>query len=172
MNKTLKTGLIIIAVLLVALIGYFLTISIIKANQNKGLEDISDNFQGEIGGCGEILVYRTNNNDDMAISVEAVKNKLGLTSRRKKSFSVEKTSSLAALKVSLFTGENIKENMQLIICGDVEDPNKEPRILLVGKTGTVSIILSDVDATTPFEARSYKATVTLKDIYFVDENGN
>ena len=43
---------------------------------------------------------------------------------------------------------------------------------LLGKTGKVTVTISDIDETRPVWDRNYKATVILKDVHFIEENGN
>jgi hypothetical protein len=42
----------------------------------------------------------------------------------------------------------------------------------LGKSGKVIITISDVDESQPVWNRNYTATVILKDVHFVEENGN
>ena len=127
-------------------------------------QNISNIFQSESGGCSNIFVYKTNKDNTTGISVSANKDKLKLSTAQK-TFNTE---GIDGLEVKLLMGQNIKS----LYCNDVVDPNQPKFKKLIGKSGKATISISDVDESQPVWNRNYTATVILKDVHFVEENGN
>ena len=127
-------------------------------------QNISNIFQNESGGCSNIFVYKTNKDNTTGISVSANKDKLKLSTTQK-TFNTE---GIDGLEVKLLMGQNIKS----LYCNDAVDPNQPKSKKLIGKSGKATISISNVDESQPVWNRNYTATVILKDVHFVEENGN
>jgi len=173
--------LVIIIVILVGAVGYF---AFVKKSKSEPVarqaltptstsqtptpkiatQNISNIFQSESGGCSNIFVYKTNKDNTIGISVSANKDKLKLSTTQK-TFNTE---GIDGLEVKLLMGQNIKS----LYCNDAVDPNQPKSKKLIGKSGKATISISDVGESQPVWDRNYTATVILKDVHFVEENGN
>lgn len=120
-------------------------------------------FQGNGDGCGDILVYKTNSEDTMGISVIARQTTLGLSAEQK-TFQIGETE---GLNVEILTGQNIAR----LYCNDAIYPNQPKPKKLTAKSGTAAIQILDFNASLPEGNRKYKATVVLKNARFFDESG-
>ena len=137
-----------------------------SATSNKSFkQDISSIFQAS-GGCGDVYVYQTNKDSDMGISVGAEKDTLNLSTTAK-TFRIEETNS-DDLKVELRVGENVG----FLYCNDVVDLNQPEYKTLSGNTGEITISISEIDETQIVGNRNYTTTVILKNVHFIEENGN
>ena len=121
-------------------------------------------FQETGHGCSNIFVYKINSNDTVGISVYAIKEKLNL-STTEKTFEIGKTD---GLNVEILIGDKIR----MLYCNDAVDPNQPKSKKLVGKTGKAIISISKIDESQPKWSSNYTATVILKDVHFIEENGN
>ena len=124
----------------------------------------SISFQETGRGCGNIFVYKVNKDDTAGISVSARKEKLNFSSTEK-TFEIGKSDSL---NVEILAGDKITR----LYCNDAVDPNQPKSKKLIGKSGKATISISDIDESQPRWNRNYTATVILKDVHFVEENGN
>jgi hypothetical protein len=169
--------LVAVIVVLVGAVGYFVfvkkSIPAIQQTQTPTsqtptpkivTQSISNIFQSESGGCSNIFVYKTNKDNTTGISVSANKDKLKLSTAQK-TFNIE---GIDGLEVELLMGQDIKS----LYCNDALDLYQPKPKKLLGKSGKVIITISDVDESQPVWNRNYTATVILKDVHFVEENGN
>jgi len=164
MNKTAKTILLIVIVGLVAIFGYFLIARKTNILSPSPKVPATITFQETSGGCGNIFVYKINKEDTAGISVSARKEKLNFSSAEK-TFEIGRTD---GLNVEILVGDKIAR----LYCNDVLDPDQPKSKKLVGKTGKAIISISKIDESQPEWNRNYTATVILKDVHFVEENGN
>jgi len=166
MNKTAKIILSIAIVGLVVVLGYFLVAR--KTNIFSPIlkMPVSISFQETGEGCGDVFVYKINKDDTAGISVGANKDVLNLSTTAK-TFEIEETN-ISDLRIELRMGENVG----FMYCNDAIDPNQPEYKTLLGKTGEVTISISDIDESQQEGNRNYTATVILKDIHFVEKNGN
>jgi hypothetical protein len=121
-------------------------------------------FRENSGGCGNVFVYKTNDDGTVGISVFADKEKLNL-STTEKTFDVGKTDGLI---VKLLIGEKVAQ----LYCNDILYPDQPKSQKLIGKSGQAKISISRVDESQPIWDRNYTATVSLKNIHFVKEDGS
>ncbi|AKM83416.1 hypothetical protein A2422_00915 [Candidatus Woesebacteria bacterium RIFOXYC1_FULL_31_51] len=164
MNKTTKTTLLIAIVGLVAILGYFFVARKTNVFSPTPKVPASISFQEIGGGCSNIFVYKINSNNTAGISVYAIKEKLNL-STMEKTFEIGKTDGLS---VEILIGDKIK----MLYCNDAVDPNQPKSKKLIGKTGKAIISISKIDESQSAWNRNYTTTVILKDVRFVEENGN
>ncbi len=164
MNQKNKTILSIVIVGLVAILGYFFIARKTNVFPPAPKVPASITFQEAGGGCSNIFVYKINKDDTTGISVFARQEKLNL-STTEKTFEIGKTDGLS---VEILIGDKIK----MLYCNDVVDPNQPKSKKLIGKTGKAIVSISKVDESQPVWNRNYTATVILKDVRFVEENGN
>lgn len=164
MNKTIKIILSAIAVILFGVLGYFFVTR--KTNVFSPIPKVpaSITFQEFGGGCGNIFVYKINNDDTAGISVSARKEKLNF-SIDEKTFEIGKTD---GLNVEILIGDKIAR----LYCNDVVYPDQPKFKKLIGKSGKAILSISKIDESQPEWNRNYAATVILKDVRFAEENGD
>ena len=149
---------------LVAILGYFFAARKTNVFSPTPKVPASIAFQETGGGCSNIFVYKINSDDTAGISVGATKEKLNL-STMEKTFEIGKTD---GLNVEIRIGDKIK----MLYCNDAVDPDKPEPKMLIGKSGKAIISISKIDESQPVWNRNYTATVILKDVHFIEENGN
>lgn len=164
MNKTKIVFLIFIIVILLVL-GYIFVIE--KTNifiQPSKLPPGNITFNEIAGGCGDIFVYKINNDDTAGISVWAVKEKLNI-SATEKTFKVGKTD---GLNVEVFMGDKIRT----LYCSDLDyGQDRHELKKLIGTSGEATIFTSDINDPNSRMPGNYTATIILKDVHFSDEKG-
>ena len=166
MNKTVKIILSIAIVGLVVMLGYFFAARETNIFSPTPKVPASISFQETGEGCGDIFVYKINKDDTAGISVGANKDALNLSTTAK-TFEIEEAN-ISDLSIKLRMGKNIG----FMYCNDAIDPNQPEYKTLLGKTGEVTISISKIDESQQEGNRNYTATVILKNIHFVEENGN
>jgi hypothetical protein len=85
-------------------------------------------------------------------------------STKSKTFEVGKTD---GLDIEILTGEKILQ----FYCNDAIDPYRLKPKKLMGRSGQAIISISKIDESKPKWNRSYTATVVLKNIRFLEEDG-
>ncbi len=128
-------------------------------------QEISNIFQSNARGCGNIFVYKTNQDDTTGISVDADLDKLKL-STTSQTFNLGEVD---GLEVELLIGLN--SGIRGFYCNDVDDGYTPDPTKMFGKKGQVTITITDFDRTAPVWDRNYNATVILNNIDFMEENG-
>ncbi len=158
-----KKVIIVVIVGMVVVFGYFFVRE--KPNIFAPILKLSTSiiFQETGGGCGDIFVYKINNDHTASISVSANKEKLNF-STTEKTFEIGKSD---GLRVEIRIGEKYAH----FYCTDVLPPTQLTIRKLFGKSGKAIISISDVDKSKPQWIGNYTATVILKDIHFVDDKG-
>ena len=164
MNKTIKIILLIVVVGLTAELGYFFAVRKTSVFSPVPKMSTSISFQETSGGCGNILVYKINDDDTAGISVSARKEELNL-STTEKTFEIGKTN---GLNVEILIGDKIA----MLYCSDVLYPDQPKFKQLTGKSGKAIISISKIDESQPEWNGNYTATVILKNVHFVEESGN
>ena len=159
MKKT-KT-IFFVFIILITVFGYFFVSREIGSSAFK--LPVSFSFQENSAGCGNIFVYKINNDDTVGISVSAGKEKLNL-STIEKTFEVAKTEDLS---IEILVGKNIER----LYCNDIFDPDQPKPKKLIGKSGLAIISISNDNKSKPDGSEEYKATVTLKNVHFFNDNG-
>ena len=164
MNKTVKITLLIVIVSLVAILGYFFVARKTNVFTPAPKSPASITFQETSGGCQDIFVHKINLDDTAGISVFAGEEKLNL-SNVEKTFEIGKTD---GLNVEILIGDKIAQ----LYCNDAVYPDQPKSKKLIGTSGKATISISDIDKSQQMGNRNYTATVILKDVHFVEENGN
>ncbi len=174
MNQIRKIIIIIAVVVLVTALGYIGYMNITTELNIVSLflkfpKNITIQETNTSKGCGDIFVYKVNDDDTVGISVSARSNILNLTTI-KKSFEIGKTD---GLNVELqIRGRKVARTY----CTDVGYSNQKKSSRLTGKYGTAIISISNYAELPPGSKKrnpnGYKTTVILKDVSFIDENGN
>lgn len=163
MNKTVKIILLVIVVVLIAALGYFFVARKTNVFFPTPKVPASITFQETGGGCGNIFVYKVNNDDTAGISVSARKEKLNF-STAEKTFEIGKTD---GLNVEILVGDKITR----LYCTDVLYSDQPKSKKLIGKSGKAIISISKIDESQPEWNRNYTVTVILKDARFTEKNG-
>lgn len=145
---------------------YYLQISSINPVQNNVSKlDISNSFQ-VTGGCSNIFVYKKNETDDVAISVSLYKDALNI-SNTVKTFNIKRVDP-DNLNIELEVGDNAGTSY----CNDVIYHGTSDSVKsFTANAGEVVVFISNSQKPN-FMRGGYTVTVILRDIYFVDENGN
>ena len=132
-----------------------LPIVIEEPPQNPDIPTLS--YDGRVGGCGNIFVYRINENETEGISVSADVDVLDL-STESKTFDVLQD----GLTVEVLKGTDIR----WLYCDDTYDGQEQPTSWKA-TSGSVTIQLSSDDfREMPEFERWYEATVTVNDVVF------
>ena len=141
MNKIAKIIFSIIIVTSVVALGYFFTIRKANITSPTSRPPTSITFQETGNGCGDIFVYKINNDQTASISVSARRDKLNF-STAEKTFEIGKTD---GLDVKILIGEKVVHSY----CTDLLPPEQPTSRKLFGKSGKAIISVSDIDKSRP-----------------------
>lgn len=135
----------------------------IEENTHKRQDSINFGFNSQ-GGCANIYLYNFNKDRSSSMSVEIDVRELGLIGKQKKYYDVASDS----IKIKLYQGSFLGH----LHCNEELSPDLLDYEEFVAQSGQVSVVLDDYNFVDKYiEDYDYQATVALKDIIFVDNNG-
>lgn len=137
----------------------------IQTENTNSFNNISGIFTGDSGGCINVFVFKTNDLNNIGVSVRANRDNLNLASTTQ-TFNLEEIKS-EDLKVELFIGDDIRE----LYCNDAINSERPEYRTLIGKSGEVSINIPEITDPEFQPGERYEANVFLKNLIFIEENG-
>jgi hypothetical protein len=119
------------------------------------------------GGCGDIFLYRHNQDQTAYLVIQADKKKLGLSTRAK-TFDLEATPDGLEVRIDLYSDPALI----LPYCTDIEPEKRPVKTSWHAKTGIVTITLGKPNPSRQGSSPTYQATVKLENTLFEDEGGS